>query len=312
MTRGITGTSPGVDSASPLYSPATDATNYARNAGSGPDIGAYESLLDIVVEQPAGTNLTLGGTKSFGTVVQGGTASLIFTIKNLGAGNLTGLTVTKDGLNATDFTITANPTAPVTANGSTTFTVQFAPAAGGALTLTETATVHIANNVTGKNPFDINLTGKALSCIQDTDSDGMNDAAEFLLATLGFDWQVSQPTLVSTYYANANAANLFSLSQYNANRTAGQNDVTNSPNTYNLYPLSQVQALNVGAPLLTKDQTTGNFKLTIGVQKATDLIHFNAFPMSGTGITTTINAQGKLEFVFPVSDNAAFFKVQAQ
>jgi hypothetical protein len=34
--------------------------------------------------------------------------------------------------------------------------------------------------------------------------------------------------------------------------------------------------------------------------------------MNGADMTSVINAQGKLEFVFPVSDNAAFFRVQAQ
>jgi len=112
----------------------------------------------------------------------------------------------------------------------------------------------------------------------------MSDAAEWLLAPLGFNWQVGQPALVNTYYANANAAGLFNQAQYDTNRQAGVSDgisaVTNAPNTYNLYTLSQVQALNVGAPLLTKDPGTGQFKLTIGVQKSTNLFDFNPFPMT--------------------------------
>jgi hypothetical protein len=90
--------------------------------------------------------------------------------------------------------------------------------------------------------------------------------------------------------------------------------VISSPNTYSLYTLSQVQALNVGVPLLTKNAGTGTFKLTIGVQKSTTLQpgSFLDFPMSGTGVTTVINAQGKLEFQFTVPDSAAFFRVQSQ
>lgn len=125
---------------------------------------------------------------------------------------------------------------------------------------------------------------------------------------------MSQPALVTNYYTNANGAGLYNLPQYNANRTAGRNDVITAPNTYSLYTLSQVQALNIGVPLLTKDPATGKFKLTIGVTKSTNLatVPSTAFPMTGAGVTTTINAAGKLEFVFPVSDNAAFFRVQAQ
>ena len=266
---------------------------------------------DMAVQQPAGTNISPGGTQSFGVLVQGGTASLTFTITNPGTQDLTGLTISKDGANAADFSITASPTAPVSFGGSTTFTITFTPAAGGAQTLFETAAIHIASNVAGKNPFDINLTGTALSYTQSTSNDGMSDAAKFLLAPLGFNWQASQPALVNTYYSNANAANLYTQAQYNTSRTAGQNDVTAAPNTYSLYTLSQVQTLNVGTPLLTKSPGTGQFKLTIGVQQTPTLSQpFTAFPMSAPN--TSINAQGQLEFLFTVPDNAAFFRVQAK
>lgn len=108
--------------------------------------------------------------------------------------------------------------------------------------------------------------------------------------------------------------NLYTATQYTANYTAGQNNVINSPNTYSLYTLSQVQTLNIDVPLLVKDSVTGKFKLTIGLRKSTNLaaVPFSDFPMNGAGMTSVINAQGQLEFVFPVSDNAAFFRVQAQ
>ena len=141
-----------------------------------------------------GTVIADGGTQSFGTMFVGSPVSLIFTIRNPGTADLTGLTITKDGANAADFTVTASPTAPVLPGGSTTFTIEFASATSG----TKTAAIHIANNVAGKNPYDINLTGQAYSFTQDTDGDGLNDASEYQMAALGFDWQVSQPALVNT------------------------------------------------------------------------------------------------------------------
>ena len=81
---------------------------------------------DIAVEQPAGSLVADGGTRNFVTV-PGTAASLVFTIKNPSGADLTGLTIIKNGPNAANFTVTANPTAPVPPNGSTTFTVQFAP-----------------------------------------------------------------------------------------------------------------------------------------------------------------------------------------
>ena len=123
-----------------------------------------------------------------------------------------------------------------------------------------------------------------LTFTQDTDGDGLNDAAEFQMAALGFDWQVSQPSLVNTLSANANGAGL--------------------------YTLSQLQALNVGTPLLTRDSASGQFTLTIGVKKSSDLINYSPFLL--TPPQTTINAQGELEFQFSVPDNAAFFRLEVR
>jgi hypothetical protein len=263
---------------------------------------------DIVIEQPVGTVIPVNGTKSFGTVVQGSTTSLTFTIRNPGTANLTGLAITKDGANAGEFTVTANPTAPVAGGGSTTFTVQWLAATGA--TGTRTAALHIANNVTGKNPYHVTLTGHSLGATTDTDSDGMNDAAEYLLAPLGFDWQASQTTLVNTYYTHANAAGLYTQTQYDASRQAGRDDVTSAPNSYGLFTLAQVQALNVGAPLLSRDAVTGKFTLTLALKKSADLATYQPFPFTDPG--TTINGQGQLEFEFAAPGNAAFFRVEAR
>ncbi|MBK8092952.1 MAG: choice-of-anchor D domain-containing protein [Verrucomicrobiaceae bacterium] len=115
---------------------------------------------EIVVEQPVGTNVGDGGSRSFGSVLLGGSASLSFTIKNIGNIDLTDLSITKDGANAEEFTITASPTAPVSGpSGSTTFTVQFTPTALGL----RSAAIHIASNDIDESPFDILLTGTGTS-----------------------------------------------------------------------------------------------------------------------------------------------------
>jgi len=86
----------------------------------------------------------------------------------------------------------------------------------------------------------------------------------------------------------------------------GNADVLANPNNYGLYSLTQVQTLNVGTPLLVKNPTTGNFKLTVGVEKSTNLVNFTPMPIPGSAV---INAQGKMEFEFTSTDNAAFFRV---
>lgn len=111
---------------------------------------------EIAVEQPVATNITDGSFKTFDSVAIGASASLTFTIKNIGTANLTGLILSKDGTNPSDFTITSNPVAPVAGpSGSTTFIVRFAPTASG----TRSATIHIASNDADENPFNLTLTG---------------------------------------------------------------------------------------------------------------------------------------------------------
>jgi len=77
-------------------------------------------------------------------------ATNIFTIQNTGTTplNLTGILpyINISGINAADFTLTANPTSPIIAGGNTTFNITFNP---GALGL-RTATITIANILTYK------------------------------------------------------------------------------------------------------------------------------------------------------------------
>ena len=266
------------------------AINRANSSGAAYVFtGLGPPVLDIAVEHPPGTVLVDGISNiAFGTAVFGNSsAAKTFTIINTGnVSTLTGLAVNKDGANPSDFTVdTTGMLTTMTPGGSTTFTVTFSPSSSPSSSGVRSAAIHIASNVSGAtNPFDIPLTGQALSFSTDTDGDSMNDASEFNMATLGFDWQVSQPALVSTYNANANGAGF--------------------------YTLSQVRALALSTPLLAKDTATGKFKLTLGIQKSTDMLHFSPFPL--TAPETSINPQGKLEFEFTSPDDAAFFRLQSQ
>ena len=97
----------------------------------------------------------------FGSLTLGTNAARVFVIRNTGNDDLTGLGITIDGANASDFSVTANPTAPVPGpTGSTNFTVTFNPSVAG----TKIAALHIASNDSDENPFDITLTGRQLRC----------------------------------------------------------------------------------------------------------------------------------------------------
>ncbi len=259
----------------------------ALNSGAAYTFTGLGPAIEIAVEQLAFTDLTSGVSSiAYSAELLGSSsAAKTFTITNTATGTLTITSVSAIGGNAGDFTVnTAGMLTSVPAlTGSTTFTVTFTAVAGGS----RTTTLRIVNNDSDEGTFDIALTSYGLSFTVDFDGDGLNDASEFQMAALGFDWQVAQPALVNTLFSNANGANL--------------------------YTPSQVQALNIGVPLLTKDAATGKFKLTIGVKKTTNLAQpFLDFPMTGLGVTTVINGAGKLEFEFTVPDNAAFFRLQAQ
>lgn len=111
---------------------------------------------EIAVEQPLNVNIRDGGSKDFGNVRTGDHASLTFTIRNVCCSNLTDLNITMDGTDAAMFNLTASPAASVSGpDGSTTFSVEFAPASIGM----KSAALHIASNDTDENPFDITLSG---------------------------------------------------------------------------------------------------------------------------------------------------------
>jgi len=123
---------------------------------------------------------------------------------------------------------------------------------------------------------------------------------------------------VGTAYTSVGTYGLYTAAQYAANygsgqaagRTAGQADVTSAPNSYGLYNLSQIQALNVGTPLLAKDSATGKFKLTVKAKKSTDLVNFSDMPFSAAD--AVINSKGEMEFQFTSPDNAAFFRIESR
>lgn len=138
----------------PGYQMVTVIANGISSTGWIFSINPPASPADIVVEGVGLEILPDGGSQNFGTPPVNATVITNFTIRNPGDLDLTGLTITKDGPNSADFTVTSSPSAPVVRGGSTTFTVQFASTTPGA----KTAAIHIASNVAGKDPFDINLT----------------------------------------------------------------------------------------------------------------------------------------------------------
>ncbi|NJM55558.1 MAG: choice-of-anchor D domain-containing protein [Verrucomicrobiae bacterium] len=274
------------------WSVAMDGTTVAIGTPSDdafyPDRGsAYiygSAAAEIAVEQPVGTGLIDNASIiAFTAPVGTSSPASIFTVRNTGGATLSGLAVSVDGTDSADFTAGAPGSTELAPGAATTFTVTFTPSgAGGG---PRNAMLRITSNDTDESPFDITLTGTALTLTQDTDGDGISDADEFNLASLGFDWELAQPALKDSLFDNAASIGLYST--------------------------TQVQTLRIASPPIHQDPGTGAFTLTIGVEKSTNLTGaFLPFPMAAP--QTAINPEGRLEFQFTPPDNAAFFLLKSQ
>ncbi len=134
------------------------------------EIGATEYVNPEIAISGAGQEITSGDTTptttdntDFETVnINGGSTSKTFTINNTGPYELILGSVTLSGTNASDFSVTSQPTGPVAAtNGSTTFEITFTPSATG----TRTAEVSVANNDTNEGPYTFTIQGEGSDMI---------------------------------------------------------------------------------------------------------------------------------------------------
>lgn len=94
-----------------------------------------------------------------GVLVVGTTLVRTFTITNNGNVDLTLGTVTVGGTDAADFTVTAAPSTPVAALGTTTLQVTFDPSASGL----RSATLSFSSNDATADPFDFSMQGTGLT-----------------------------------------------------------------------------------------------------------------------------------------------------
>ena len=115
---------------------------------------------EIEVRGPKGGRLADGiSIFNFGSRVVNFEGTKTFTINNLGDAPLKNLVISKNGSNAPKFTVSQPLLSEIPAGGTTTFTVTFKPTAAGK----QGATIHITNNDSNENPFDLTLFGTGLA-----------------------------------------------------------------------------------------------------------------------------------------------------
>ena len=273
-------TSPKSFSLSTNYKPIRFTYQTYSTTDPGPFV--FLGGAEIKVEQPSGTPLIDGSSSvSFGATAVGYNSSQkIFTVKNTGGVDLTISDISIGSPHAGDFTLNdIDMATTIASNADTTFSVTFNSSSPGL----RSSTLQITSNDLERGVFDIPLSGTGLSFDADTDGDAMSDAAEHLWASLGFDWQTSQPSLVQSFMTDANRAGLFTA--------------------------QQVKALHIGTPLIQRNPS-GQFTLTMGLEKSTSLQQGSFRPLSFGNGTMSVNNEGKCEFLFSSEDDAAFFRLE--
>jgi hypothetical protein len=178
------------DDGSPVGTKTQFIAVTVTNANEAPVItGNSVSILDGATTPSATDHTDFGSAQ-----VTGGTVVRTFTIANNGTVSLTlsgTPLVSVSGTHAADFTVTALPTSPVTASGSTTFQVTFTPSGSG----TRTATLTLANDDSVVGTFDFAIQGTGVSpfatwqtlngasgtIAADHDNDGVPDGIEYFV-----------------------------------------------------------------------------------------------------------------------------------
>lgn len=131
-----------------------------------------------------------------------GTVTRTFTIRNTGTAtlNLSGTPrVAIGGAHAADFAVTLAPNAMVGNGGTTTFDVRFDPSATGA----RSATISIANNDSGENPYEFAIRGTGVATSADV------SIVKVLVTTAPY--HVGQTLIYTLQVANAGPATATNL-----------------------------------------------------------------------------------------------------
>ncbi len=214
-----------------------------------------------------------------------GTDERTYIVRNTGAEDLENVTFAVSGPHESDFTVTLPEDGPLAAGDTAQIEVVFAPTAGSDRSLQ----INIVSDDPDKSPFVINLAGYGLTEEFDRDADGLNDAAEYGMSGLGFDFRVAQPELVEGLLGNATFVPLYNateveterLESFNEGVAAGTNAVVSNPGTYGLYNSNSIMDLNLGGVMIQK--TGSNAVISVQLQTTPDILN-QAFTNHGTPV----------------------------
>ncbi|HMP97369.1 MAG TPA: hypothetical protein PKA51_10655 [Kiritimatiellia bacterium] len=232
---------------------------------------------ELRVETLEGLALSNGSSQVIGPQLIGQSTSRTIRLRSVGLAPITNLTLSVSGPNAAQFIVPSEPTPPAplaATTGTSVFVVTFVPAISGQ----HTAIVHIVSNDRNDPMYQITFTGRGMALEDDEDGDGLSNGAEILLAASGFDFLIPNPLEIATLRSNG------------------------------LFTVSDVQVLAGESTLLARDPVTGQFLLTMGLQRGTNLFQpFQLLPVTAPQLQVT--PQGRIELRFTDPSDASFFYI---
>ena len=208
----------------------------------------------LEVEQPPGQGLLNGySTAVFPATPSGDTATLTFSIRNVGPAPLTGLALSVDGADPAAFSAGSLSAETLDAGSTLEFSVNFRPVSVAELT----AVLHVSSNETFGNAFDVNLsgTGTPMEDAGDADRDGVPNLVELATGTDPFSPNQAPGSLVRNgdvleFYFNrsiAMAAELSFVLEWSDTLTGSWNN-TDGTSPYLLADDGTVQLIRLTVP----------------------------------------------------------------
>ena len=171
------------------------------------------NLPNIRAINPNDAVISLGTTSIFPEQEMNTNQPFVFRLLNGGERTIDIQSISLSGADADQFSLTLpdiSSTEDLSLNQFLDYTITFSPT--GTISAPRNATVTIVSN--DKLPeFSFSISGMSFSSSTDTDSDGLNDWAEFSMRNFGFDWEVSQPDEVSFYYDSASSVGLYTRAE---------------------------------------------------------------------------------------------------
>lgn len=222
--------------------------------------------------------------------VNNGTIGRTFTIRNTGTGNLTISNPTISGTNASDFTVTTNPSSTtIGPNTSRTFVITFNPSDIGL----RNAIVTISNNDADENPYiyhiqgegtnpEINITGNGINITDNDTSPAANDGTDFGNTDVNFQTK-SQTFIIE----NLGTTTLTISNPTITGTNASEFEITTFPATLIIAPGSSTSFVVTFDPVAT---STRNATINI-INNDGNENPYN-FNIRGTGTNAEIDIKG--------------------